>query len=219
MFFYFSFLRTPPRSSSQSSSVVFTPQVTNDLRTEPFPTSVDIYYWWISHTREPQNVVTRLSEPAKLTTWRQENAYKPLQIPPPPSKHLIGAAIAGLGIDCSLVLAPAPIVASSVIDLRDPEIGRVPLPVCSLPIRISIPTQQQQQRRRDGAATTNTKSSKQEAIIRTFRIFDDGIRVGDVQTPLIHIKETVSFDLDKVTGILYTSNSLPLCLRILGALS
>jgi protein N-lysine methyltransferase METTL21D len=201
MFFYFSFLRTPPQSSLQSSSVVFTPQVTNDLRTEPFPTSMDIYYWWISYDApECQNDVTRLSEPAKLTTWRQENAYKPLQIPPPPSKKWIGAAAAGPGIDCSLVLAPAPIVASSTIGLRDPEIGRVPLPVCSLPIRISISPQQ---RRRDGggaaAASANTKSLKQEAIIRTFRIFDDGLRVGDVQAPLIHIKETVSFDLDKVT--------------------
>ncbi len=55
----------------------------------------------------PQNV-TRLSEPAKLTTWRQENTYKPLQIPPPPSKKLIGAS-AVPGMDCSLVLAPAPI--------------------------------------------------------------------------------------------------------------
>jgi hypothetical protein len=167
---------------------------------------MDIYYWWISYAApELQNNVTRLSEPAKLTTWRQENAYKPLQIPPPPSKNLIGAAAAGPGIDCSLVLAPTPIVASSVIDLRDPEIGRVPLPVCSLPIQISISQQQQQQqRRRDGGAAvaSNTKSSKQEAIIRTFRIFDDGLRVGDVQTPLIHIKETVSFDLDKVTKIL-----------------
>src|SRR6266403_798404 len=100
MFFYFSFLRTPPQSSLQSSSLVFTPQVTNDLRTEPFPTSVDIYYWWILYGPEPQNVTTRLSEPTKLTTWRQENAYKPLQIPPPPSKKLIGAA-AGSEIDYS----------------------------------------------------------------------------------------------------------------------
>ena len=190
MFFYFSFLRTPPQSSLQSSSVVFTPQVTNDLRTEPYPTSIDIFYWWIS---DESQKVTRLSEPAKLTTWRQENTYKPLQIPPP-SKFLIGAAA---GIDCSLVLAPAPSVASSVIDLRDPEIGRVPLPVCSLPIRISASSQQQQQqRRRDGVASTTatTKSPKQEAITRTFRLFDDD---GDA-IPLMQIKETVSFDLDKV---------------------
>jgi protein N-lysine methyltransferase METTL21D len=187
MFFYFSFLRTPPHSSLQSSSVVFTPQVTNDLRTEPFPTSIDIFYWWISYAHQK---VTRLSEPAKLTTWRQENAYKPLQIPPP-SKDLIGAAT---GIDCILVLAPAPSVASSVIDLRDPEIGKVPFPVCSLPIRISV-SPQQQQRRRDGVASTvTTKSPKQEAITRTFRLFDDA---GDA-IPLMQIKETVSFDLDKV---------------------
>jgi hypothetical protein len=186
MFFYFSFLRTPPQSTLQSSSVVFTPQVTNDLRTEPFPTSIDIFYWWISSTTEK---VTRLSEPAKLTTWRQENAYKPLQIPPP-SKNLIGTA-ATTGIDCNLVLAPAPFVSSSVIDLRDSEIGRVPLPVCSLPIRISVAPRQQQ--RRDVVAAS-TKSPKQEAITRTFRLFDEG--------DMMQIKETVSFDLDKVTEFL-----------------
>jgi hypothetical protein len=92
MFFYFSFLRTPPQSSLQSSSVVFTPQVTIDLRTEPFPTIMDIYCWWISCCAPgPQNV-TRVSEPAKVTTWRRENAYKP-------SKKLIGAAAARPGID------------------------------------------------------------------------------------------------------------------------
>ena len=199
MFFYFSFLRTPPQSTLQSSSIVFTPQVTNDLRTEPFPTSIDIFYWWISST--PENV-TRLSEPAKLTTWRQENAYKPLQIPPP-SKILIGAAAGATGIDCNLVLAPAPIVTSSIIDLRDPEIGRVPLPVCSLPIRISVAPQQQ--RRRDAVASTvSTKSPKQEAITRTFRLFDE----GDA-TALMQIKETVSFDLDKVTEFL---TAISLCL-------
>jgi hypothetical protein len=34
-------------------------------------------------------------------------------------------------------------------------------------------------------------------------LFDDGLRVGDVQTPLIQIKETFSFDLDKVTEFFY----------------
>ena len=82
----------------------------------------------------------------------------------------------------------ARIVASSVIDLRDPEIGIAPLFVCTLLIRISQSSQ------RDGrisdAATTTT--AKQEAITRTFRLSD-----GD-PTPLMQIKETISFDLDKV---------------------
>jgi protein N-lysine methyltransferase METTL21D len=127
MFFYFSFLRIP----QSCSQLVFTPKVTNNLRTEPFPT---IYYRWISYAPEPQNIYTKLSEPAKLTTWRQENAYKTLRIPRPPSKKLNGEAV-GSGIDCGLVLAPAPNVASSV----DPEIGRAPLPVCSLPIKLLPP--------------------------------------------------------------------------------
>jgi hypothetical protein len=165
MFFYISFLRTPPHSSLPSSSVVFTPQVSNDLRTEPFPASVDIFYWY-----KPQNTI----RPAKLTTWRQENAYKPLQIPPPS------------GTDCCLVLSSSPIAASSIINLCDPNVGRAPLPVASLPIRIS--TQQ-------GKAPAKASSTKQEAITRTFRLFDEGAAVA---APLMHIKETVSFDLDKV---------------------
>ncbi len=152
MFFYFSFLRTP-QSNLQSSSVVFTPKVTNDLHTVPFPTSIDILYWWIKCTRNgPQNVI-RLTEPAKL------NTRKPLQIPPPPSKKQIGAAT-GPGIDCSLALAPAPIVSSSVIDLRDPEIRRVPLPVFSLPIRNPISPSHQ----RDGAATATRAAAKLNVI-------------------------------------------------------
>ena len=180
MFFYISFLRTPPHSSLPSSSVVLTPQISNDLRTEPFPTSVDIFYWWISHT--PQNTI-RLSQPAKLTTWRQENAYKPLQIPPPS------------GTDCCLVLSSSPAAASSIINLRDPNVGGAPLPVASLPIRISP-----QQGRTPGKAS----STKQEAITRSFRLFDE-----DAAAPLMHIKETVSFDLDKVilSGLFFFSNT------------
>lgn len=167
MFFYISFLRTPPHSCLRSSPVVFTPQISNDLRTEPFPTSVDIFYWWIS--QPPQNTI-RLSKPTKLTTWRQENAYKPLQIPPPP------------GTDCCLVLSSSPIAASSIINLCDPDIGRAPLPVTSLPVTLS--TQQ-------GKALAKV-STKQEAITRTFCLFSEDAAA------LMHIKETVSFDLDKV---------------------
>jgi hypothetical protein len=100
---------------------------------------------------------------------------------------LIGATAAD-GVDSSLVLALAPIATSSVIDWRDPEIGRVLLPVCLLSIQISVALQQ---RRRHGVATTTTTESlKQGAIPRTFRLFDEG--------DMMQIKETVSSDLYKV---------------------
>jgi len=61
----------PANSSAVESSILFdhlhSPSywgVTDKLRTVPFPTT----------RNGPQNV-TRLSEPAKLTTWRQENTY------------------------------------------------------------------------------------------------------------------------------------------------
>jgi protein N-lysine methyltransferase METTL21D len=190
MFFYISFLRTPPHSSLQSSPILFTPQVSNDLRTEPFPASVDLFYWWISNT--PQNLV-RLSEPAKLTTWRQENAYKPLQIQPPPKKNFIAVD----GVDCCLILSPSSTITSSVIDLRDPKIGKMPLPVRSLPMRIIPP-------RKSGSGgvpiKSTTPTTKQEAITRTFRLFGDDGGAATSSTPLMEIKETISFDLDKVTG-------------------
>src|SRR6266403_492956 len=57
--------------------------------------------------------------------------------PATPSKTLIGQR-PGPGSIVVSFFAPAPIVSPSVIDLRDPEIGTVPLPVFSLSIRISI---------------------------------------------------------------------------------
>jgi protein N-lysine methyltransferase METTL21D len=186
LLFYISFLRTPPHSSSQSSPILSTPQMSNDLRTEPFPASVDLFYWWISNT------LVRLSEPAKLTTWRQENAYKPLQVQPPPENF-----IAVDGVDCCLIISPSSTVTSSVIDLRDPKIGKMPLPVRSLPMRI-IP------HRNGGSGSVPIKSTtpttKQEAITRTFRLFGDDGGAAISSTPLMEIKETISFDLDKVTG-------------------
>jgi hypothetical protein len=68
---------------------------------------------------------------------RQYSSVMTLQIPPPPPKNPIGEpgelGEATAGIDCSLVLSPAQIVTSLVIDLRNPEIGQVPLSVFFLP--------------------------------------------------------------------------------------
>jgi hypothetical protein len=99
-------------------------------------------------------------------------------------------------VDCCLVLSPSSTVTSSVIDLRDPKIGKMPLPVRSLPIRI-IPL------KRGGSGgvpiKSTTTTTKQEAITRTFRLFGDDGGAATSSTPLMQIKETISFDLDKVT--------------------
>ncbi|KAI0305793.1 putative methyltransferase-domain-containing protein [Multifurca ochricompacta] len=198
MFFYISFLRTPPHTSSPSSSITITPQVSNDLRTDPFPASVDIFYWWISYAQQ-QNVIVRLSDPAKLTTWRQENAYKPLQVSPPSQKNHFGT-------DCCLVLSSSSIISSLIIDLRDPNVGRVPFPVSSLPIQIVIPRATGHGGGGGGGGGRGSiKSAKQEAITRTFRLFheneDEDASMasanGRGNPPLMQIKEMVSFDLDK----------------------
>ncbi len=61
---------------------------------------------------------------------------------------------------------------------------------------------------------TTNKSVEQEAITCTFRLFDDGLGDMPTWTHLMQIKETVSFDLDKVI-----TTTVPVCVfEVLGAL-
>ncbi|KAI0057207.1 hypothetical protein BV25DRAFT_1920310 [Artomyces pyxidatus] len=157
MFYYISFLRPPPHASLSNAPIKFTPQISNDLRTESYPGSLDIFYHWGVPT---STGVSRLTEPTKLTTWRQANAYKELTIPPPLKR-----------VQAVLVLSSD---RASTVDLTDPSVGSVPLPVSSLPIRF-------------GAGNV----AKQEAIERSFRVLP-----GE-DAPLLTVKEMTSFDLDK----------------------
>ncbi|KAA1475529.1 hypothetical protein DENSPDRAFT_860856 [Dentipellis sp. KUC8613] len=161
MYFYLSFLRPPPLQSPLAAPITFTPQVSNDLRTEPYPGAVDIFYFWSI----PAGPLTR---PAKLTTWRQANAYKELTIPPPPR--------ARDGAQCCLVLTAVASPEASVIVLNDIKASAAPLPVLSLPITFQ--------------ARPVGKAAKQESIERVFRLTDG-------EGPLMRIREQTSFDLDK----------------------
>ncbi|KAI0312908.1 putative methyltransferase-domain-containing protein [Amylostereum chailletii] len=154
------------------SPVLFTPQISNDLRTEPYPFSVDLFYYWStpsSSTPSPR----ALTNPIKLTTWRQANAYKELSVPSPPGE---GAY--------TLILTAHPAPDAHIIDLRKVEIERMVLGVASMPVVIVG-------RRPVG------KVAKQEAVERCFRLGD--AREGEEESrPLVlKIKEMTSFDLDK----------------------
>lgn len=172
MFYYLSFLRPPPQINSLKSPISITPQVSNDLRTEPSPSSVDIYYHWVLHTTSGLPPVA-LTKPSKLTTWRHTNAYKELAIPPPPTRP---------DTTCSLVLSCRPNVSGadvSEIVLSHDNIGDVFFPVSSLPIRFT-------------SKPVAGKASKQESIERSFRVLDG-------EAPALRIREMTSFDLDKVS--------------------
>ena len=76
---------------------------------------------------------------------------------PTAPEETIGAAA---WIDFSLVLSTAPIVTSSVINPRDPEIGRALLPVCTSRYK-DINSHNETPGHVSGAATTTT--AKQDA--------------------------------------------------------
>jgi protein N-lysine methyltransferase METTL21D len=172
MFYYLSFLRPPPLSGLPGTAVALTPQVSNDLRTEYFPSAVDIFYHW---TDETGSVV--LTKSSKLTTWRIENAYKTVSAVPPPIPR--GVRETRCVLVLTLVAASSD---ASTIDLCELTIGNAPLPVFSLPITFY-------------AGNNPVKSpvaTKQEAVERVFRISND------LERPLLRIREMTSFDLDKV---------------------
>jgi hypothetical protein len=151
MFYYLSFLRPPPSYSALTTPIPITPQIANDLRTEPFPGIIDIFYYWTSPGSSAP-----LTKPIKLTTWRQANAYKPLSALPPP--HILCGAL------YCLVLTVATHSADP-IDLCDPALGIHPLPVSSLPIAFPV--------------RVAGKIAKQDAVERAFRVRDSVLRVRE----------------------------------------
>lgn len=185
MYYYLSFLRPPPSLSLLNASVIITPQVSNDLRTEPYHSPLDIFYFWTSADALRATILTK---PAKLTTWRSINAYKETPVNPPPRLRN--------GDQCCLILTARPNTALD-IDLTSTENLKesghnplaIPLTVSSLPITFV--------NRLSGG-----KQQKQESILRSFRMFDgsreDESSVKNEGTSWLLVKEQTSYDLDKV---------------------
>src|SRR5882757_11496043 len=86
MFFYLSFLRPPPLQASHYGIISITPQISNDLRTELFEISQDLYFSWSLQTSQsiPNTNTDITTKPLKLTTWRPSAAYKEIPVPLPP---------------------------------------------------------------------------------------------------------------------------------------
>ncbi|KAH9931814.1 putative methyltransferase-domain-containing protein [Fomitopsis serialis] len=131
MFFYLSFLRPPPSHVLPSSPVSITPQVANDLRTELLVDAQDIYYAWClpsaPHAKPSQ--LPGITQPLKLTTWRQGSAYKELLVPAPPG-------IRESQYYC-LVLTTHAQGHPHIINLGSADVGQRPFPVMSMPIFFS----------------------------------------------------------------------------------
>jgi protein N-lysine methyltransferase METTL21D len=184
MFFYLSFLRPPPLQASHHGTISITPQISNDLRTEPFENSQDLYFSWSLQTGQSiSNIDTTTTKPLKLTTWRPSTAYKEIPVPLPPGICK--------GQSWRLILTGT---AQShgrsrpdTIDLGSEEIGKlVPFPVISMPVFFS---------------TSGTKNvSKQEKVERIYLVPLSGLtdtEVGGVAS--LRFTEQTSFDLDKVS--------------------
>ena len=190
MFFYLSFLRPPPLQAPHYGTISITPQISNDLRTEPFENSQDLYYSWSLQTGQSLiNTNTDTTKPLKLTTWRPSTAYKEIPVPLPPGirqgqcwRLIITGSVQSHGRS-----------RPDTIDLSSEEIGKsVPFPVMSMPVLFS---------------TTGTKFvSKQERVERMYSIRlsgSTGMRGiegdEDGSVALLRFTEQTSFDLDKVS--------------------
>ncbi|KAI0832023.1 putative methyltransferase-domain-containing protein [Trametes gibbosa] len=174
MFIYISFLRPPATQSYPSGSISITPQVSNDLRTEPFDSAQEIYYSWSQtvNNLSPPEPYPNITVPQKLTVWRQSNAYKEIPIPLPQGLRD--------GQSYRLVLTAHGQGRPHIINLAGNDLGARPFPVMSMPILFSS-------RWRGGGGM-----EKQEQIERVYRIPLQG-----GQNRFLTVREQTSFDLDK----------------------
>ncbi|TFK39430.1 putative methyltransferase-domain-containing protein [Crucibulum laeve] len=179
MFYYISFLRPLPIQTPPFHSISIMPQISNDLRTESFPDEQELYFSW-TPLKVPSGRTPPPTRPAKLTTWREANAYKEIPVPPP----------AGLkeGQEWRLVLSAQGMEGgnanfSSTIDLGiGSKIGKLPFPVLSMPVLFS--------------AKGWKGRDKQEQIERIYR-FPVIQSDGEKKEVGMKITEQTSFDLDK----------------------
>lgn len=171
MFYYVFFLRPPPTQISPGNLVTFTPQLSNDLRTEEFAGEEDIFYSWSSVGSSQSETYPSITTPQKLTTLRSSN-FKEFSVPLPPR--------ARDGQSYRLVLTTRQHGRSHIMNLASRGVGEKPFPVMSMPILLSS-------RARPGNA------EKQQEIERVYRVPLQSEKDG-----FLTIREQTSFDLDKV---------------------
>ncbi|KAI9067953.1 hypothetical protein FKP32DRAFT_1643182 [Trametes sanguinea] len=172
MFFYISFLRPPATQSYPSGSISITPQVANDLRTEPFDGAQEIYYSWSPVNPARAEPYPSITTPQKLTVWRQSSAYKEIPVPLPQGLRD--------GQSYRLVLTAHGQGKPHIINLAAHDLGARPFPVLSMPVLFSS---------RGRAAHAG---EKQEQIERVYRV---PLQAGE--NGFLTVREQTSYDLDK----------------------
>lgn len=174
MFFFISFLRPPPYQVSPGQSISITPQIANDLRTELFSQSQDIYYSWqpVPTASAPPGHPLAASRPAKLTTWREGTAYREVSVPPPTGGRE--------STKYCLVLTTHNQGYPYIVNFASAATGERPLPVLSMPILFS-------------SRWDTSDRSKQEQVQRIYRVL-----TPSQEQIFLTVKEQTSFDLDKV---------------------
>jgi hypothetical protein len=178
MFFYISFLRPPPLQAVTFGNILITPQIANDLRTESFSGTQDIFYSWSQSSGHSSSAHETITKPTKLTTWRQTTAYKEIPVPVPPGIRD--------GQSWRLLLSTQALGSNfTTIDLENEAVGRLPFSVMSMPITFG--------------PRVSRGGGKQEQVERVYRL-----RAGEVEVPSLTLKitEQTSFDLDKVPNFI-----------------
>ncbi|KAI0369090.1 hypothetical protein BV20DRAFT_946812 [Pilatotrama ljubarskyi] len=172
MFFYISFLRPPATHSFPSGSILITPQVANDLRTEPFDGAQEIYYAWAPVNPSRTEPYPTITAPQKLTVWRQSSAYKEIPVPLPQGLRD--------GQSYRLVLTAHGQGRPHIINLAAHDLGIRPFPVLSMPVLFS------------SRARGRGMGEKQEQIERVYRV-----PLPSSENGFLTVREQTSFDLDK----------------------
>ena len=182
-----------------------------------FKSSIEIHYCFVSADFEHSSL------PLKLTTWHPEqSAYKILSIPPPPSSLLQYSTEWRIMLSCPYPKAgteTAKLNTCGYISLDDEEIGSIPFPVFSLPIRFEMaaPSATSSQRtggkpdKGKGKSVGSTKVPKQEGVQRVLVMERPLLRNAHTKEQTdgeesdkkaanhrILVSEKTSFDLDKV---------------------
>ena len=188
MFFYVSFLRPPPTRASLHAPVLITPQVANDLRTEPCYVDHDIFYDWILVDNKPPpnksvgpSTTATKKAATKLMTWKNANAYKEIPVPLPygvregQQWRLVLSAVPSSTFSSSSAVPASARIPSSRIYLDEEIVGKwKPFPVSSMPVTFT------------GNAKSVKGAPKQEQIERTyeFRIItsDSSSTTGELVT-------------------------------------
>jgi len=189
MFYYVSFLRPPPLECTLNSATIsITPQIANDLRTELFPGTVDLFVVWL-----PTQAGKPAAAPRKLTTWHGggSGTYKPIEVSIPASARVDESWRLGLFARQPSAGAGSATTAALAIRLDDDTSLGLPLSVVSAPVKFV----------RRVSQTGTGGPGKSETIERAFLVPTSGAGRRVV------IREQTSFDLDKVRQSIITINS------------